>query len=108
MKSLHVVDLVRAHILALNSIEEGRVETYNLGSENGFSVLEVLKTCQEITGKNISTTIKERRPGDANILVANSMKIRTELGWRPLYPDLATIIKHAWLWHSRHPHGYEK
>ncbi|MES3039101.1 MAG: UDP-glucose 4-epimerase GalE [Bdellovibrionota bacterium] len=103
---VHVQDLVRAHSLALEAIKPGQGQVYNLGSENGFSVLEVIQACQKVTGASISVEKYPRRAGDAATLVASSEKIRNDLGWKPQYPDVTTIIEHAWKWHQKHPHGY--
>lgn len=103
---VHVVDLVNAHILALGRITEGQGTVYNLGSESGFSVHEVIEACRTVTGKPIHTEIHPRRPGDPESLVASSSRIRA-LGWKALYPDIETIISHAWTWHTKHPHGFK-
>lgn len=103
---VHVCDLIDAHALALDAIKPGVGNTYNLGSENGFSVLEVLNGCAKVTGRKIKTEIHPRRPGDSAFLVADSRKIRSELGWSPKYPQVETILRHAWQWHSTHPQGY--
>jgi UDP-glucose 4-epimerase len=104
---VHVQDLVRAHLLALDAIVPGLGQTYNLGSEKGFSVLEVLDVCQTVTQIEIPADRQGRRPGDSATLVASSAKIRAELGWKPEYPDLKTIVEHAWAWHRTHPRGYK-
>lgn len=103
---VHVVDLARAHVLALEKMETGKGQIYNIGSENGFSVREVISACEEVVGKKLKVVEEARRPGDPAILVASSAKIRQELGWKPLYPEIKTIVTHAWRWHSTHPHGY--
>jgi len=104
---VHVVDLARAHILALRALDEGS-RTYNLGNGRGFSVKEVIDTARAITGHPIPTRVAPRRPGDPAVLVASSEKIRRELGWTPQYPELRTIMEMAWNWHVTHPHGYAK
>jgi UDP-glucose 4-epimerase len=98
---IHVEDLVAAHLLALERIEPGKGSIYNLGSENGFSVREVIDTCMRVTGKEIPVTENPRRPGDPAVLVASSAKIRQELGWERRYPALETIVLHAWNWETR-------
>jgi UDP-glucose 4-epimerase len=103
---IHVVDLARAHVLALESLKPGMERIYNLGSENGFSVREVIAACENVTGKTLKVKEEARRPGDPAILVASSAKIREELGWQRQYPDLETIVAHAWNWHTTHPQGY--
>ncbi len=103
---VHVVDLARAHVLALEKMEEGKGNIYNVGSENGFSVREVIAACEEVVGRKLQVKEEQRRPGDPAILVASSACICRELGWNPLYPKIHTIVQHAWHWHSTHPHGY--
>jgi UDP-glucose 4-epimerase len=102
---IHVVDLAQAHILALRALDEGS-RTYNLGNGQGFTVKEVIETCREVTGHPIPAEVGARRPGDPATLIASSAKIRRELGWEPKYPDLRTIVEHAWAWHHSHPDGY--
>ncbi|MFA6133281.1 MAG: UDP-glucose 4-epimerase GalE [Phycisphaerae bacterium] len=103
---IHVADLAAAHVLALGAIETGLVKVYNLGNGEGFTVKEVIETCRKVTGHPIPAEVTPRRPGDPPRLVASSKRAAAELGWRPQYPDLATIIAHAWAWHKNHPSGY--
>lgn len=103
---IHVLDLVEAHILALENIDK-KSGFYLLGSGKGFSVREVIEACKEITKKEIKIIEAERRPGDPPILVAENKKIMFELGWKPKHSDLKKIIKTAWLWHSTHPEGFK-
>lgn len=105
---IHVVDLAKAHILALEKIQYGSGEIFNLGSENGFSVRQVIATCEKVIGKKIPVTEEPRRAGDPAVLVASSEKIRRLLKWDRQYPELEQIVRHAWLWHSQHPKGYEQ
>lgn len=106
---IHVNDLAQAHILALKALMNGMESAvYNLGSEEGFTVLEVLKTAKRVTGKDIKFEIGSRRVGDPAILVASSKKIKSELGWVPKYSDLSQIISSAWKWHQNHPTGYSQ
>jgi UDP-glucose 4-epimerase len=102
---IHVTDLAQAHILAMEALDEGS-RIYNLGNGQGFTVKEVIETCRAVTGHPIPAEVGERRPGDPPVLIASSAKIRRELGWEPRYPDLETIVAHAWAWHSNHPEGY--
>jgi len=104
---VHVVDLVRAHVLALEFLNEGEGNIFNLGSEKGFSVREVINACQKVTGTEFRKKEEARRAGDPPVLVASSMKVREILKWEPLYPSIETIVKHAWQWHSGHPNGYD-
>jgi UDP-glucose 4-epimerase len=80
--------------------------SYNLGSGEGFSVLQVIDIARKVTGHPIPTEVKEPRPGDPPRLVASSHKIGNELGWRPKYARLLPIVESAWAWHHKHPHGY--
>ncbi len=102
---IHVSDLARAHILALDRLEKGSV-FYNLGNGAGHSILDVVDTARKVTGVKIPARIVDRRPGDPAVLVAASDKIRRELGWKPNYPGLEEIIGSAWAWHSAHSDGY--
>jgi UDP-glucose 4-epimerase len=105
---IHVVDLARAHILALNP-ERTESRIYNLGcGGNGYSVREVLDTARKITGRPIPERVMPRRPGDPSTLIASSGKIRAELGWKPSFQNLDFIIESAWKWMQSHPNGYEK
>lgn len=103
---IHVLDLAKAHILTMESLDKLGVRTYNLGNGSGFSNLEVVEMARKVTGKPIPYTIGPRRPGDPATLVASSAKIRDELGWVPQHSSLENIIRSAWDWHSRHPNGY--
>ena len=102
---IHVVDLAQAHILALRALDEGS-RVYNLGNGRGFTVLEVIETARRVTGHPIPAVVAPRRPGDPPELVASSEKIARELGWKPRFPDLESIVRSAWEWHRRHPDGY--
>ncbi len=106
---IHITDLADAHIRALDYLKAGGRSThYNLGNGNGFSVKEVIDVTERVTGIKIKRAIEPRRPGDPATLVASSEKIKRELGWKPRYDSLESIISSAWKWHSTHPHGYEK
>lgn len=104
---VHVTDLADAHILALEALQDGQSRVYNLGSGSGYSVMEVIETARNITETEIPVKLTGRRAGDLPVLVADSAKIKAELGWNPRYTDLATIVRTAWNWHSSHPNGYE-
>jgi len=104
---IHVVDLARAHILALGILDE-RSAIYNLGcGGEGYSVQAVIDTARQVTGRDIATTVTPRRAGDPSVLIASSEKIRNELGWQPEFQDLPVIIQSAWQWLMAHPGGYE-
>ena len=106
---IHVTDLSNAHILALRALERGAFSTaYNLGNGGGHSVRQVIETAETVVGHRIPKVEAPRRPGDPARLVASSDKLREELGWIPQFPELHTIIEHAWKWHSSHPNGYRK
>src|SRR5213078_3534840 len=103
---IHVIDLARAHILALHILDE-RSAIYNLGCGGaGYSVREVIETAREVTGREIKTRTAPRRPGDPAVLIASSEKIKRELGWEPKFQDLRVIIQSAWDWLADHPRGY--
>ena len=103
---IHVIDLARAHILALGIMDQGS-RIYNLGcGGDGYSVNQVLETAREVTGKPIPARIGPRRPGDPSVLIAASDKIQKELAWKPKLQDLRIIIETAWRWLQKHPNGY--
>lgn len=103
---IHVIDLARAHILALKVVEQGS-RIYNLGcGGEGYSVREVIETARDVTGKDIPIRIGPRRAGDPAVLVASSERIKRELGWTPQYQDLRVITESAWRWMLAHPNGY--
>src|SRR3989454_6314272 len=104
---IHVEDLARAHLLALDSVGAGEHRIYNLGNGMGFSVREVIETARSVTRVPINAVEAPRRAGDPPVLVASSQKIRDELGWIPQKPDLATMIDDAWKWQQAHPQGYD-
>ncbi len=103
---IHIVDLAQAHILALGALDRLGSRKYNLGNGNGFTNLEVVETARRITGHPIPHEIGPRRAGDPAVLIASSEKIRSELGWKPRFDTLDSIVGSAWEWHSRHPKGY--
>ncbi len=100
---IHIIDLAQAHMLALKRTESS---VYNLGNGEGYSVLQVLNTARKITGKEIKTVDKPRRPGDASRLISASHRAIRDLGWDPKYPKIDQIVESAWKWHSKHPDGY--
>ncbi len=104
---IHIADLVSAHLLALDALDQEEKLVYNLGNGKGYSVREVIETARLVTGHPIPAEETPRRPGDSPRLVASSEKIKTELGWEPEVPALADIIASAWEWHQSHPKGYE-
>ncbi len=106
---VHVLDLAQAHVKALDALLKGcRSEAYNLGSERGFTVKEVIETASRVTGIDIPYRPAARRPGDPSALIASSKRIKTELGWAPQYDDLEVIVETAWKWHKNNPDGFER
>jgi UDP-glucose 4-epimerase len=104
---IHVEDLGRAHLLALEAAGPGEHSVYNLGNGAGFSVREVVEAARRVTGKGIDAIEAPRRAGDPPALVASSEKIQADLGWKPEKPGLETMISDAWAWMRDHPNGYE-
>lgn len=102
---VHVLDLAQAHILALEALDEGS-RVYNLGNGHGFTVRQVIETARDVTGHPIPVVEGPRRSGDPATLIADSTRIRCELGWTPMYSELRDIIQTAWDWHREHPLGY--
>lgn len=98
---IHVTDLANAHILALRELLTGEksTEIFNLGNGKGYSVKEVIATCEKVTGRKANIQYSERRPGDPARLVASSKKVNKELGWKAQF-DLEGIIESAWKWHN--------
>lgn len=103
---IHIEDLGRAHLLALEATEPGEHRVYNLGNGAGFSVLQVVEAARAATGVHITAEEAPRRAGDPPELVASSRKIRQELGWKPEKPELGAMISDAWNWMTEHPDGY--
>ncbi|AQQ15406.1 UDP-glucose 4-epimerase [Corynebacterium glaucum] len=93
---IHIRDLADAHILALESNVAGEHRIFNLGSGDGYSVLEVIEMCREVTGHSIPAEVAPRRAGDPAVLVASSEKIKRELGWDPSRTELRRIVEDAW------------
>ncbi|HBB36364.1 MAG TPA: UDP-glucose 4-epimerase GalE [Cyanobacteria bacterium UBA8803] len=99
---IHVCDLASAHVLALEYLlQGGKIEVFNLGNGNGFSIKEIINTATAVTGHTIKTVDYARRPGDPPILVGSAEKAKRILGWHPQYPNLKEIVAHAWQWHQR-------
>jgi UDP-glucose 4-epimerase len=96
----HVVkDLVELQSV----LDGGPSRIYNLGNSRGFSVREVIDIAKSVTGRPIEVREDVRRPGDPAVLIADSEKIRAELGWKPRYENLRSIVETAWRWHSQSP-----
>jgi len=103
---VHVDDLAEAHLSAVEKCAASRGLCLNLGTGRGYSVREVIKTAESVTGKSIPVKESPRRPGDPPELVAAPGKARDALGWTPRFPELRPIIETAWSWHHTHPNGY--
>lgn len=99
---IHVLDLAQAHVLAYQYMQEtGKSNFFNLGSENGYSVKEMVEAAQRICNKKMNIQLCDRRAGDADTLVADSTKIKNVLGWQPKYSNLENILQSAWEWENR-------
>jgi UDP-glucose 4-epimerase len=103
---VHVLDLATAHVAALDALSNNDQLIYNLGNGRGFSVRQVVEVARTVTGHPIPAVESPRRPGDPAVLVASSVKIQRELGWKPHFCQLEQIIASAWEWHHSHPQGY--
>jgi UDP-glucose 4-epimerase len=104
---IHVQDLARAHVLALDNLERGEAcQAYNLGTERGHSVLEVVGAVERVTGRKVPAAIGARRAGDPPRLVAAAARSREALGFRPAHPELEGIVETAARWRRDHPQGY--
>jgi UDP-glucose 4-epimerase len=103
---IHIEDLCRAHLLALDKLDEKPELIYNLGNEKGYSVREVIETVKKVSGRDFRVVETARRAGDPPILTADAAGARKELGWRTEKPGLEEMVSTAWQWHNSHPDGY--
>ena len=104
---IHVVDLAIGHVKALKKIEDkSGVSIYNLGTGNGYSVLDIVKAFEKACGKEIPYVIRERRPGDISTCYADPAKAKAELGW-VAERELDEMCEDTWRWQSGNPNGYE-
>ncbi len=103
---VHVVDLADAHVRVLDVLKT-RSCRYNLGNGRGYSVREVIDTARKVTGSEFAVHAGPRRAGDPAVLVASAERAMAELGWKPRYPSLVSIIESAWRWHETHPAGFD-
>jgi len=103
---IHIDDLCKAHLLALNNLGQNRELVYNLGNGTGYSVKEVIETVKKVSGKDFKVVAVDRRPGDAPVLTSNATKARDELGWQTEKPQLEEMVSTAWQWHNEYPNGY--
>jgi UDP-glucose-4-epimerase GalE len=106
---IHVSDLARAHLLALEHLEAGGASrVYNLGIGKPFSVQDVIRSVERVSGRRVPVEWVPRRPGDPGILFASSARAQAELGWRPALVELDAIVNTAWAWRQAYPHGYQE
>ncbi|MFC3419981.1 UDP-glucose 4-epimerase GalE [Salinicoccus hispanicus] len=104
---IHVEDLIDAHILALKYLMDGGAsDIFNLGYNRGYSILDIIRTAEAVTGREIDFEYRERRPGDPSVLVANADKAMDTLGWQPQHDNIEEIITDAWQWHQKNPDGW--
>jgi UDP-glucose 4-epimerase len=105
---IHVEDIAEAHILAMKNLDKFSGEIFNLGSESGFSVKEIIDKASLVIGQEIPTEMLKRRPGDIAASIASAKKAKELLGWNPQYSDLDSIIRTDWNWRKVHPFGYNR
>jgi UDP-glucose 4-epimerase len=103
---VHVVDIARAHLLALERIDDLGLAFFNIGSETGYSVRQVIDAVERMLGRRVPWEPAGRRPGDPAVLVASARLVRQTLGWTPSHAGIEPIIESAWQWRERHPGGY--
>jgi len=104
---VHVDDLAEAHVLAIEALAAGEAGgAFNLGSERGHSVREVIEAARQVTGHPIPAAAGPRRPGDPPRLVASRRRIQDRFAWRPRTPDVRAIVASAWEWHRHRPRGF--
>jgi UDP-glucose 4-epimerase len=103
---IHIDDLCRAHLLALNRLQEKTELAYNLGNGQGYSVRQVIDTVRRVSGRSFKVTEVDRRPGDPPVLTSDATRARIELGWQPEKPGLEEMVTTAWKWHTEHPNGH--
>lgn len=104
---IHTSDLASAHLLAARRLLAGEGSgIFNLGSEHGLSVRQIIDAARKVTGRDFPVEVAPRRAGDPAVLIASNRKAREELGWVPAHSDAESILASAWAWHSSHPDGF--
>jgi UDP-glucose 4-epimerase len=103
---VHVTDIARAHLLALERLDDIGLDFFNIGSETGYSVAQVVTAIERTLAVAVPRVVAARRPGDPAVLVASARHARERLGWTPQHQGLEPIIASAWSWRCRHPRGY--
>ncbi len=104
---IHVDDLSRAHIAVIEQLNEpGQQHFFNLGVGKPYSVREIIRAVEAVSGKHVPVVESERRAGDPPALYADNTKAVTQLGWKLQYTELEALIETAWRWHRDHPDGF--
>jgi UDP-glucose 4-epimerase len=104
---IHVTDLADAHVKALEHLErDAPSAVFNLGNGRPYTVLEVIRAVEQVSGRTVAWTLGPRRDGDPAVLYASNARVRQALGWTPRYDDLRVIVDTAWKWRQAHPKGY--
>ena len=105
---IHIEDLCKAHLLALDELDNETELVYNLGNGKGYSVREVIETVRKVSGRDFKVAETAPRAGDAAVLTADASKAKEQLGWKTDFPSLEDIVESAWLWHNKFPNGYQE
>lgn len=103
---VHVADIARAHLAALAQIDRVGFDCLNVGSESGYSVMQIISALESVTGLRVPMVARHRRPGDPAVLVATARRLRRVLGWEPEQSSIESILATAWAWRQRFPSGY--
>jgi len=103
---IHVMDIAEAHMAALQIEDRPGFSAYNIGTGTSHSVLQVCSVVEQELGRKVAVKEGARRPGDPAVLCASPQRLMRELGWRPRFSDLQTIVRTAWEWKEKHPRGY--
>jgi UDP-glucose 4-epimerase len=101
---IHTMDLANAHILAIKKLINFQIKGYNainLGTAHGYSCMEIIRTVEKVTGRQVPFEIAPRRAGDPDVLIADNSNAKKLLDWEPQYSDLENIIATAWNWANR-------